>query len=49
VDFLKKQNKQPNQDDIKTLESISDAWKEIENGEGGKDKVSKFFTEFARW
>ncbi|MGI0009413.1 MAG: hypothetical protein ACRD92_07315 [Nitrosopumilaceae archaeon] len=34
---------------IKTLKSIQEAWQEIENGKGGKAKVSKFFMEFARW
>ena len=46
---LKKINQQLNQDDIKTLKSIHDAWKEIENGNGGKSKTSKFLTEFAKW
>jgi len=46
---LKKINQQLNQDDIKTLKSIHDAWKEIENGNGGKAKTSKFLTEFAKW
>jgi AbrB family looped-hinge helix DNA binding protein len=46
---LKKLSQQLNQDDIETLKSISDAWKEIESGKGGKAKVSKFFTEFAKW
>jgi len=38
-----------NQDDIKTLRSIHEAWQEIENGKGGKAKASKFFMEFAKW
>ena len=46
---LKKVNQRLNQDDIKTLKSIHDAWKEIENGKGGKTKTSKFLTEFAKW
>ncbi len=46
---LKKVNQQLSQDDIKTLKSIHDAWKEIENGNGGKAKTSKFLTEFAKW
>ena len=46
---LKKINQQLNQDDIKTLKSIHDAWQEIENGNGGKAKTSKFLTEFAKW
>ncbi|MDE1831934.1 MAG: hypothetical protein KGI02_06120 [Thaumarchaeota archaeon] len=37
------------QDDIKTLKSIHEAWHEIENGKGGKAKISKFFMEFAKW
>lgn len=46
---LKKLSQQLNQDDIETLKSINDAWKEIESGKGGKAKASKFFTEFAKW
>jgi len=46
---LKKINQQLKQDDIKTLKSIHDAWQEIENGNGGKAKTSKFLTEFAKW
>ena len=46
---LKKINQQLSQDDIKTLKSIHDAWKEIESGNGGKVKTSKFLTEFAKW
>jgi hypothetical protein len=34
---------------LTTLRSISEAWKEIENGKGGKSKTSKFFAEFAKW
>jgi len=47
--ILKKQNKQLKQDDIETLKSINDAWKEIESGKEGKSMASKFFTEFAKW
>ena len=46
---LKKLNRQLGPDDIRTLESINDAWKEIENGKMGKSKTSKFFMEFAKW
>lgn len=46
---LKKLGKQLSQDDIQTLQSIRDAWKEIESGKGGKSKASKFFMEFAKW
>ena len=46
---LKKLSQQLSQDDIKTLKSIHDAWKEIENSKGGKSKTSKFFMEFAKW
>jgi hypothetical protein len=46
---LKKVNPELNQDDIKTLRSIHEAWHEIENGKGGKAKASKFFMEFAKW
>ncbi|MGI0021888.1 MAG: AbrB/MazE/SpoVT family DNA-binding domain-containing protein [Nitrososphaeraceae archaeon] len=46
---LKKLSQQLSQDDIRTLESINDAWKEIESGKGGKSKTSKFFMEFAKW
>jgi len=42
-------NQELNQDDIKTLRSIHEAWQEIENGKGGKAKASKFFMEFAKW
>jgi len=46
---LKKINRQLSRDDIETLESISDAWKEIESGKGGMVGVTKFLTEFAKW
>jgi AbrB family looped-hinge helix DNA binding protein len=46
---LKKINRQLSRDDIETLESISDAWKEIESGKGGRVGVTKFLTEFAKW
>ncbi len=46
---LKKVDQKLNQDDIKTLKSIHEAWQEIENGKGGKAKTSKFFEEFAKW
>jgi AbrB family looped-hinge helix DNA binding protein len=46
---LKKINQQLSQDDIKTLKSIHDAWKEIENSKGGKTTTSKFLAEFAKW
>lgn len=46
---LKKINQRLSQDDIKTLKSIHDAWKEIESGSGGKAKTSKFLAEFAKW
>jgi len=46
---LKKVNQQLSQDDIKTLKSIHDAWKEIESGKGGKANTSKFFAEFTKW
>ena len=46
---LKKLDQKLTQDDILTLESISDAWKEIESGKGGKASTKKFFAEFAKW
>ena len=46
---LKKVNQKLSQEDIKTLESIRDAWEEIENSKGGKANTSKFFMEFAKW
>jgi AbrB family looped-hinge helix DNA binding protein len=46
---LKKVNRQLTEDDIETLKSITDAWKEIESGKGGKAGVTKFFAEFAKW
>lgn len=46
---LKKVDQQLSHDDIKALQSIREAWQEIENGKGGKAKTSKFFTEFAKW
>lgn len=46
---LKKVDQQLTPGDIKTLQSIHEAWQEIENGKGGKAKTSKFFTEFAKW
>lgn len=46
---LKKINRQLSRDDIETLESISDAWNEIESGKGGRAGVTKFLTEFAKW
>jgi AbrB family looped-hinge helix DNA binding protein len=46
---LKKVTQKLSQDDIKTLESIRDAWEEIENSKGGKANNSKFFVEFAKW
>ncbi|MEM2786508.1 MAG: AbrB/MazE/SpoVT family DNA-binding domain-containing protein [Candidatus Nitrosotenuis sp.] len=46
---LKKINQQFTDDDMKTLKSINDAWKEIESGKGGKSTVSKFLVEFAKW
>lgn len=46
---LKKITKQLSQDDIKTLKSIHNAWKEIESGSSGKAKTSKFLAEFAKW
>lgn len=46
---LKKVDQELNQDDIKTLKSIHEAWRQIESGKGGKAKTSKFFMEFAKW
>ena len=46
---LKKLNQELTTDDIKTLQSIQDAWEEIEHGKGGTAKTSEFFKEFARW
>lgn len=46
---LKRINQGLNQDDIKTLKSIHEAWQEIDNGKGGRAKASKFFAEFAKW
>ena len=46
---LKKVNRQLTEDDIETLKSINDAWKEIEGGKGGRASVTKFFAEFAKW
>lgn len=46
---LKKVDQELSQDDIKTLKSIHEAWREIESGKGGKAKTSKFFMEFAKW
>lgn len=46
---LKKMNQHLDQDDIETLKSINDAWKEIESGKNGKAKPAKFFAEFAKW
>lgn len=46
---LKKMNQHLDQDDIETLKSINDAWKEIESGKSGKAKPAKFFAEFAKW
>jgi AbrB family looped-hinge helix DNA binding protein len=46
---LKKISRQLSQDDIETLESISDAWKEIESNKGGRAGVTKFLMEFAKW
>lgn len=42
---LKKLKQGLNQDDIKTLRSIHEAWQEIENGKGGKAKASKKFVD----
>jgi AbrB family looped-hinge helix DNA binding protein len=46
---LKKVSQELTRDDIKTLKSIHDAWREIESGKCGKAKVSTFLTEFAKW
>ncbi|MFZ1076185.1 MAG: AbrB/MazE/SpoVT family DNA-binding domain-containing protein [Nitrosotalea sp.] len=46
---LKKVDQKLSQDDIKTLKSIHEAWREIETGKGGKANTSKFFMEFAKW
>lgn len=46
---LKKMSQHLNREDIETLKSINDAWKEIELGKGGKAKPAKFFAEFAKW
>ncbi|MBT3760974.1 MAG: AbrB/MazE/SpoVT family DNA-binding domain-containing protein [Candidatus Nitrosopelagicus sp.] len=46
---LKKQSLELTQDDIVTLESINDAWNEIQNNKGGKSNTKKFFAEFAKW
>jgi AbrB family looped-hinge helix DNA binding protein len=46
---LKKIRQELSKDDINTLSSIHEAWQEIESGKGGKAKVSKFLTEFAKW
>ena len=45
----KEVNQKLSKDDIKTLNSIHDAWQEIENCKSGKAKASKFFIEFAKW
>ncbi len=46
---LKKQSPELSQDDITTLESINEAWNEIQNSKGGKSNTKKFFAEFAKW
>lgn len=46
---LKKLNQGLTADDLSTLQSIEEAWKEIEGRKGGTAKVSKFFKEFAKW
>lgn len=46
---LKKLKQELTPDDINTLQSIQQAWKEIENGKGGTAKTSEFFKEFAKW
>lgn len=46
---LKKLNQELTADNIKTLQSIQEAWKEIEHGKGGMSKTSEFFKEFAKW
>lgn len=46
---LKKLNHKLSKNDVIVLESIADAWKEIESGKGGKANTKKFFAEFAKW
>ena len=46
---LKKLDQKLTADDINTLQSIQQAWEEIEHGKGGSAKRSEFFKEFARW
>ena len=46
---LKKIDQKLTPDDINTLQSIQEAWKEIEGGKGGAAKTSEFFKEFAKW
>ena len=46
---LKKLDQKLTADDISTLQSIQQAWEEIEHGKGGSAKRSEFFKEFAKW
>ena len=46
---LKKLDQKLTADDINTLQSIQQAWEEIEHGKGGSAKRSEFFKEFAKW
>ena len=46
---LKKLNKRLSKEDLKTLRTLEEAWKEIEQGKYKVYKKDEFFKEFSKW